>query len=404
MTIVCRLCGTENNNDEVFCRNEGCGAFLEWAGARVAPVEEEAAAGAGEDDAGATSTALAGDNGEAGTGAQLPVAIARPTTLSVVPVRPSVEWAPPPETEAEELEPEVGQVVCPVCSAGNPAHIRFCRRCATPLAGVPVIRPPWWRRFLAGWREPLGAGERRWGGRRRRLVRTPADWARTVLKVLLLIVAIVALVIAVLWSWNSRVERAVRDAITSARYIIWPQYDPIRPAGTGYATTFAPRHRARQAFDKDWNTFWATKPGKAVGARLVVRLEPPSDIDKVGVFAGDPTASRLVPKRVQFAFYRWAPRMQPTRGTPWRQCQRRDRVTGATSRRRQSTAALRRSARTPCWRLIAIRPMDLLNEPGYQRSKLNVDGVRRVVVTIRSVHEGPARSAALTEVEFFDKR
>ena len=35
--IVCKLCGTHNEQAAVFCANSSCGAFLEWEGEVVGP-------------------------------------------------------------------------------------------------------------------------------------------------------------------------------------------------------------------------------------------------------------------------------------------------------------------------------------------------------------------------------
>src|SRR5262249_17948947 len=125
-------------------------------------------------------------------------------------------------------------------------------------------------------------------GRRPRLVRTRGDLGRTVAKALLAVLAVAAIVIGVLWAWDSKVEDGGRAGCRRPRYTIWPQYDPVRPASAVLATTSIPGHRPRAAFDRDWNTFWVTRPGQAIGARLIVQFKPASDIDKIGIFAGDP--------------------------------------------------------------------------------------------------------------------
>jgi ribosomal protein L40E len=353
--VVCLNCGTENEEQELFCRS--CGAFLEWSGRRVEPAP-----------AAVTDAEAGGDDPEATV--SVVVATDEPP---VGPVEPTREYVPAPAGAHDELPPAPGDRVCPNCSAGNVPAVRFCRRCGATLDGVRPLPIPWWQRLLGRGRT-LPAGARPWPGRRRRLARTGGDIARAILKAFAVAAVVAALVIGVLWAWNSKVEDAVRHAYRGARLTIWPEYDavPAVPPRNANAAGWLPGHGPRAAFDKNWNTFWVARdPYPKRKNRLTAGFHPARDVDKVGFFGGDPTATLLVPKVVQLTFYRW-------------------------------------NSKHETWYIVKPQPTwRLANKPGFQRFKLKggrFHDVGRVVLTIRSVYVGAAKRVAMTEVEFFDKR
>ncbi len=99
--VVCKVCGTENEQGAAFCGS--CGSFLEWNGEPAA------------DDA--------------------PTA---PVPTAPVPSAP-VPMTPPSGSSTERAaslpEPGTGaMLVCPACGTANEASRTFCKRCATELA------------------------------------------------------------------------------------------------------------------------------------------------------------------------------------------------------------------------------------------------------------------------------
>ncbi len=106
--IVCKVCGTENEQGAGFCGS--CGAFLEWNGEPVEP-----------DD----TTAVTGLPG-AGQPAPLPPSPDAAPTERYAPVADAGLPAGP------------GQLVCPSCGLANEATRVYCRRCAAELVPATV--------------------------------------------------------------------------------------------------------------------------------------------------------------------------------------------------------------------------------------------------------------------------
>ncbi|TDT17015.1 hypothetical protein BDK89_2616 [Ilumatobacter fluminis] len=215
--IVCKECGTQNDDDDLFCG--GCPAFLEHSGERIddgsepEPVTEFAAP---ERDGLVTRIkhAITGDHlppptgspsdptgpaGSPGSGtaidadaeltdeqrrarallatetAQEPAETATPrsapstttdgpagarTPEAVVPqearARPRKVKQPPSRT----ILP--GDLICGACGEGNPDTRKFCRRCGDSLIEAEVKKASWWRRLVPTRKkkEPLKASER----------------------------------------------------------------------------------------------------------------------------------------------------------------------------------------------------------------------------------------------------
>lgn len=105
--IVCKVCGTENEQGAAFCGH--CGAFLEWNADRAAP------------DAGSTDEV--------------------PTQANEVPTQ-AIPVAPVAPAPTEPSEPEGSTIPCPACGTLNDPSRTFCRRCATELAPTAPAPPP----------------------------------------------------------------------------------------------------------------------------------------------------------------------------------------------------------------------------------------------------------------------
>jgi len=107
--VVCKVCGTENEQGAAFCGS--CGSFLEWNGE---PAVDDA------------PTAPAPT-------AAAPLA-AVPTTSPSSSQTGSVA-SPPPDPGTGAL------LVCPACGTANEPSRTFCKRCATELAPPPAEPP-----------------------------------------------------------------------------------------------------------------------------------------------------------------------------------------------------------------------------------------------------------------------
>lgn len=105
--IVCKVCGTENEEGVGFCGS--CGAFLEWSGEPVTPDE---------------TTVVAGQ-----------AVTPSPTSLPSPDATATQRIEPLPATA---LPAEPGQLVCPTCGLANEPTRVYCRRCAAELAPAPV--------------------------------------------------------------------------------------------------------------------------------------------------------------------------------------------------------------------------------------------------------------------------
>jgi len=356
--IVCSYCGRPNDDGRLFCENPDCGALLEWSAGkgesdparREAPTEVIAAGGVTATAAPPASTPPAEPKGPS-------------------PRKPAPEFLPPPSTRLErDASPQVGQVVCPRCGAGNLEHVNFCRRCGSALASAPVVMPTWWHRALRR-RPPAAAGERqRWVRTRPRPPRE--DLARSAFIGLAALAVAAVLALGALLAWRAGAKDAATGAYDAVRGTLFPRYEPVRPIADR-ASSHRKGHPADAAFDQDVNTFWVPNGRRRrTGARLIARFEPDTDLAKVGIFGGDPVAKELVPETVQLAF-------------------------------------MRRGAKPPRrWQVVAIETVRLEDKPGFQRHDLDVDGIERVVMTSRKTYrsDAPHASAAVTEVEFFRRK
>jgi hypothetical protein len=243
--IVCAACGTENRDDARFCAD--CGAFLEWEGAPVGPVNT------------ADPT--------------VPTAPATGTVGSAIPVEVQPTEAPrrrpvQPPRAAVHRGPLPGEVACPTCGSGNEPSRRFCRSCGALLAHPEAVRLSWWRRLrnrLAR-RRGYAAGERR---RRRD--------NRATRRLLAITAALCLVVIAVLAA--PLIRRGVADLrdMTGAHV-------PIRPDGFG-ASSFLREAPPANVTDGATNRYWAPQ-GEAAGSWVEVLFTRPVRLLDIVVTGG----------------------------------------------------------------------------------------------------------------------
>ena len=210
--IVCKQCGHQNEDDDLFCGN--CPAFLEYSGERIGgpePVLEEAAAESqpglvtrirhaisgtdlppptgGAPSAGAplsppgsdapsmrapTGAPAGGPPAPSRTGDERAAAlVAKPDALQPPDARPSVTprapeaqrpQTPLPRPKVAKQPPSrkinPGDLVCGGCGEGNDPERNYCRRCGTPLAEATVARTRWFRRRPKRSKKVVAAGDR----------------------------------------------------------------------------------------------------------------------------------------------------------------------------------------------------------------------------------------------------
>ncbi|HEX4982989.1 MAG TPA: hypothetical protein VFV63_14880, partial [Ilumatobacteraceae bacterium] len=210
--IICKQCGHQNEDDDLFCGN--CPAFLEYSGERIGgpePESEEAAPAAqpglvtrirhaisGTDlpppsgGAPAAGTALsppgsgapltraptgspAGDTAAPPrTGDERAAAlVAKPDPLqpsdartSVTPRTPEAQHPQPtlPRPKVTKQAPSrkinPGDLVCGACGEGNDPGRNYCRRCGSTLAEATVARTRWFRRRPKRAKGIVAAGDR----------------------------------------------------------------------------------------------------------------------------------------------------------------------------------------------------------------------------------------------------
>ena len=212
--IVCRECGTQNADDDLFCG--GCPAFLEHSGEHVpddAPMIEPAAFEAPQKDGLVTRIkhAISGDHlpppsgaatgldapsgpvadgGTADDGlddeqrrarallaepavhepASPPADLPAPTTSNgsatgartpeaMVPQAPKARPRKVKQPPSKKILP--GDLICGACGEGNPDSRKFCRRCGESLVEAEVMKASWWRRILPAKKDKtLKASER----------------------------------------------------------------------------------------------------------------------------------------------------------------------------------------------------------------------------------------------------
>jgi hypothetical protein len=210
--IVCKECGHQNEDDDLFCGN--CPAFLEYSGERIGgpePMVDEAApavqpglvtrirhaisgadlpppagggappVGAGLRPPGSGAPSMSAPTGAPSgvvppapprTGSERAAAlVAKPDALQPPPAR-----ATPRTPEAQRPQPTLprpkiakqapsrkinpGDLVCGACGEGNDAQRNYCRRCGSTLAEATVARTRWFRRRPKQAKKSVAAGDR----------------------------------------------------------------------------------------------------------------------------------------------------------------------------------------------------------------------------------------------------
>jgi hypothetical protein len=362
---TCRDCGRQRKPGEIFCE---CGAFLDYS----------VPTGDGQRDGepnGATVDATAASESE---------------------------WPPGPYEPTSEPVPtskiSMRLVHCrnEECKALNPETLVFCWKCGTPMAHGEEAQPPWsLRRFLRLEKQPLPAGEREYPTKPF-FSKDPRSLLRLGLIVAAVLVLGAALVIGAIKALGPAWEQASRG-YGASRMALFPRFEPVHPSSVNPPVTAKSvnrRHPPRDAFDRNLSTYWQSTTARHVPDLIRVTFKPPAHhIEEVVIFAGDPTATTIVPASIQMTFYRWE--QNPSKHD--KECER--------PRHRTYFPERLVEPGSVCVKEI-VKPFKLENTPTGQRFNTGrQENVSLVVVTIVGVHrsDNPNAKAAITDIEYFDK-
>jgi hypothetical protein len=309
------------------------------------------------------------------------------------------EWPPGPYVSTREpavatAATSIRVVPCPneECRALNPTTLLLCWRCQNPMTRGIEAEPPWsLRRALRLEKPPLHAGERerpRWSP-----IGKDGRTLRTVLAVLAILLVLTALVLGAVKAWGPAEAQAARW-YGSSREALFPRFEPVYPSSVNPPRRTHAAHPAADAFDRNLSTYWQSTTPRQVWDKIRANFNPAAkEIDEVSVFAGDPTATTIVPESIQITFYRWEPRPSQHPDT----CK--------VPSNRRGLPAGRPEHGAFCVTGIA-KQFNLVNTPAEQRFSTGAQrDIGQVVITIRGVHraDNPKAKAALTDIEFFAK-
>ncbi len=324
--IVCRDCGTQNADDDIFCG--GCPGFLEHTGEFVDDGLPEVVEQPPDDDQAGLITrikhAISGDDLPPPTGraAETPSHAATPTQPSALdedarraaalvakPVAEQKRMEPPQRTsrkaagpgdsaptamaptaqvpQAAKSRPKVkkqapsrkinpGDLICGRCGEGNPETRKFCRRCGETLVEAVVAKRPWYKRLIPQRKKKqLKAGDRpdrssgRAAGTKARLLRGKVLGKFADVRRILAVLAIVGIGVGfAIPSARSAIMDGGSGALGKVRRIVSPTYsnipiDPLRVAASSETVD----GEAVNVADSNTLTFWladATDPAASV--------------------------------------------------------------------------------------------------------------------------------------------
>jgi ribosomal protein L40E len=422
--IVCRDCGTQNADDDMFCG--GCPGFLEHTGEYVddglPEIEEEEP----DEQAGLMTRikhAITGDDLPPPTGAAADTAAPgesradaqeldeddrRAAALVAKPVAETKRMEPPkresrksaapaaagPTAQAPSAQvpqaakprPKVkkqapsrkinpGDLICGRCGEGNPETRKFCRRCGESLVEAVVAKRPWYKRLIPKRKKKqLKADERpgresgRAAGKKARLFRGKALGKFADVRRILAILAIVGIGVGfAVPSARSAIMDGGGDVLGKARRIVSPTYSniPIDPQRVS-ASSETEGGEALKVTDKKRLTFWLADPTDPAASVTVVFVEP-TDVVHVLVHPGQQEAGGKVlrpePRPREMLF-----RVTDESGT------------------------------------ITEVPVSIADEDGFQTVELNVDAAVSVETLVVNCYPDPVLTVCpVSELEFQSK-
>jgi ribosomal protein L40E len=343
--IVCRDCGTQNADDDVFCG--GCPGFLEHTGEFVddglpEPIEEVADERAGivtrlkhaitGDDLPPPSVIPTSspvgvesklhpeprelDDDERRAAALLakpvePVPLSPPNGGSASAVGGQPPGAPMSQTpqaqapQASKPRPRVtkqaptrkinpGDLICGRCGEGNPDTRKFCRRCGETLVEAVVAKKAWYRSLTpsrkkkqvkAGDRPDRGTGRK--AGTKARLFRGKVLGKFADVRRILAVLAVVGIGVGfAVPSARRAILDGGSDGLGSVRRTFSPTYSniPIDP-GRVSASTETPDGEAERVTDNNTLTYWLANESDPEASVTVVFVET-TDVAHVLVSPG----------------------------------------------------------------------------------------------------------------------
>ena len=374
---VCTDCQRPRKPGEIFCE---CGALLDYSASGDGRV-----------------------NGKPAAVAEAEPEDADPETNERPPA-----WYQAPDERAEPKQQLFRVEQCSKCGRYNPSRLLTCLNCGAPMSpdAKPVEaeerrrRRSWRRLLLLPAKEPLPAGQHE--PKKKPFVgRDPRTLLRAGLITAGALLLGFVLVIAAIKAWHPAYANGKR-LYHASRERLFPRFTPHHPS-----SVFPPRlqkdpktgrleelpHPAADAFDRNLSTYWQSTTPRQVWDTLRINFKPAvKEFNDVTVFAGDPTATTIVPKQLQMTFYRWEPHpdLLPD------ECK---------ARYHPPLPPIRPARGQFC--VMDIRVISLLNTPAEQRFSIGTQkDVAQVVITVRGTHRSTLKKgtqAALTDIEFFDR-
>jgi hypothetical protein len=342
--IVCRDCGTQNADDDIFCG--GCPGFLEHTGEYVDDGVPEIEAEPVEQESDGLITrikhAIAGDELPPPTGeaadpkASFDVAAGQPeldedarraaalvakpvaeekrieprqrqhrTPAESVATGPTAKAPTAQVPQAAKPRPKVkkqapsrkinpGDLICGRCGEGNPGTRKFCRRCGESLIEAVVAKRPWYRRLIPQRKKKqLEAGDRpdrssgRAAGTKARIFRGKVLGKLADARRILALLAIVGIGVGfAIPSARSAIMDGGSGALGKVRRIVSPTYsnipiDPLRVSASSETVD----GEAVNVADSNTLTFWRADSADPDASVTVVFVDT-TDVAHVLVHPG----------------------------------------------------------------------------------------------------------------------
>lgn len=190
---------------------------------------------------------------------------------------------------APSHELHTGDLICGECGEGNAATRKFCSRCGGSLAAAEVHHIPWYRRILperfGGEREAKPAKDATRPKPRHRVL-IPATLVRTGRALVAMVVVIAMIAYGVVTPFRNWVNGSVSHIELSAKTVVFPTFDPVRPSGASASSQTAD-HPASAAIDLYNNTFWAADLHGDHQPTLTLTFSTPVDVDTLLFTSGD---------------------------------------------------------------------------------------------------------------------
>jgi hypothetical protein len=281
----------------------------------------------------------------------IPPVKAAPADIAARAPQKAVKKAPPRKTlPPEDRAPQPGETICGTCGAGNAPGRKFCRRCGTSLADMPVVKLHWWNRVKkekrgaqAGYRKKVRRGRPRILGK----------------LIPLLIIAIIVAAVIIFWGDIKKIWDKAADKVDKG--------DPVAAlCRESKGTKSAGGNAAANLTDGAANKFWS--PAKGKGDSVICTLD--TGAKKV----------RLV-------------RMEVATGASGEK----DDLFKATARVSQIKITVTHTDASKAY----VTTKDLPDELGFHDFNIGTDNVAEIVIEVEAVTKAGTKPAALGELKFY---